>query len=74
MHALTVALGARSYLIHIGAGLLSHAELIATKLPQNKVAIITNTTVAPLYLGPLSRALEARGVGVVTVLLPDGEV
>lgn len=73
MHTLTVALGARSYPIHIGAGLLSNAELITARLPQNKVAIITNTTLAPLYLGPLSRALESRGVGVVTVLLPDGE-
>ena len=73
MQTLTVALAERSYPIHIGAGLLSRAELIAARLPQNKVAIITNTTLAPLYLGPLSRALEARGVGVMTVLLPDGE-
>jgi len=73
MQTLTVALADRSYPIHIGAGLLSHAELIAARLPQNKVAIITNTTLAPLYLGPLSRALEARGIGVMTVLLPDGE-
>ncbi|OGA55261.1 MAG: 3-dehydroquinate synthase [Betaproteobacteria bacterium RIFCSPLOWO2_12_FULL_62_58] len=73
MQTLTVALADRSYPIHIGAGLLSRAELIAARLPQNKVAIITNTTLAPLYLEPLSRALEARGVGVMTVLLPDGE-
>lgn len=73
MQTLTVALADRSYPIHIGAGLLSRADLIAARLPQNKVAIITDTTVAPLYLGPLSRALEARGVGVMTVLLPDGE-
>lgn len=73
MQTLTVALADRSYPIHIGAGLLSRAELITARLPQNKVAIITNTTLAPLYLGPLSRALEARGVGVMTVLLPDGE-
>ena len=73
MQTLTVALADRSYPIYIGAGLLSRAELIAAKLPQNKVAIITNTTVGPLYLEPLSRALEARGVSVTTVLLPDGE-
>ena len=69
----TVALGARSYPIHIGAGLLARAELITAKLPQNKIAIVTNTTLAPLYLGPLRRALETRGVSVLTVLLPDGE-
>jgi 3-dehydroquinate synthase len=73
MFTVTVALGVRSYPIHIGAGLLAHAELITTTLPQNKVAIVTNTTLAPLYLEPLSRALEARGVNVVPVLLPDGE-
>ena len=73
MHSLTVSLGARSYPIHIGAGLLSNAELITAGLPQSKVAIITNTTVAPLYLGLLSRAFDTLGVGVVTVLLPDGE-
>jgi 3-dehydroquinate synthase len=72
-YTLTVALGARSYPIYIGAGLLSHAELITTTLPQNKVAIITNTTIAPHYLGPLCRAFEARGISVATVMLPDGE-
>lgn len=73
MNTVSVALGRRSYAIHIGAGLLARAELITTKLPQNKVVIITNTTIAPLYLEPLSGALAARGVSVVSVLLPDGE-
>jgi 3-dehydroquinate synthase len=73
MQTLDVALGERSYPIHIGAGLLARAELIAERLPKNKAAIITNTTVAPLYLAPLQRALEARGVEVVPITLPDGE-
>lgn len=73
METLTVALGKRSYPIHIGAGLLARAELIAARLPQKMVAIVTNTTVAPLYLSPLQRALEAHGVTVVAVSLPDGE-
>jgi len=46
--------------------------LIAPKLPQNKTAIVTNTTVAPLYLAPLSDALAARGIGSVSIVLPDG--
>lgn len=73
MQTLTVALGDRSYPIHIGANLLSRLQLITAKLPQNKVAIITNSTLEPLYLTPLSRALEAVGVSVVNVILPDGE-
>lgn len=73
MQTLNVDLGERSYPIHIGAGLLARAELIAERLPKKKVAIITNVTVAPLYLAPLKRALEARGVEVVPITLPDGE-
>jgi 3-dehydroquinate synthase len=73
MLTLNVPLGSRSYPIHIGAGLLSRAELIAEKLPQKRAVIITNTTIAPLYLAPLQRALEGRGVGVVPITLPDGE-
>ena len=44
MQTLTVALGARSYPIHIGAGLLDHAELIVERLPQKKAVIVTNAT------------------------------
>jgi 3-dehydroquinate synthase len=73
MQTLNVQLGDRSYPIHIGAGLLAHAELITKLLRKKKVAIVTNTTVAPIYLEALRRALEARGVDVVPILLPDGE-
>ena len=73
MQTLNVALAERSYPIHIGAGLLARPELIVEKLPQKKAVIVTNTTIAPLYLAPFQRALEARGVSVVAVILPDGE-
>ncbi len=73
MQTLTMELGDRSYPIYIGAGLLARAELIVERLHKKKVAIITNATVAPLYLAPLQRALEARGVEVVPITLPDGE-
>jgi 3-dehydroquinate synthase len=73
MQILKVALGRRSYPIYIGAGLLGRGELIAEKLPQQRAAIISNSTIAPLYLASLQRALEARGVTVVPVILPDGE-
>lgn len=73
MQTLTVALGERSYPIHIGGALLAKPGLITERLAQDKVAIVTNATVAPLYLAPLTRVLEGCGVGVVPVVLPDGE-
>ena len=73
MQTLTVDLGDRSYPIHIGAGLLDRAELIVPHLAQKRVAIVTNTTVAPLYLERLSATLAAAGVAVHPVVLPDGE-
>jgi len=73
MQTLKVELGDRSYPIYIGAGLLARSELLFDKLRQKKVAIITNATIAPRYLAPLRGALEARGVAVVPIILPDGE-
>ena len=73
MQTLNVALDSRSYPIYIGAGLLARPELIVERLPQRKVAIVTNSTIAPLYLAALQHALEALGVSVVSVTLPDGE-
>jgi 3-dehydroquinate synthase len=68
-----VALGSRSYPIHIGRGLLGQAELIRAHLPQPRVAIVTNEIVAPLYLAALQAALEHAGVAVLAITLPDGE-
>jgi 3-dehydroquinate synthase len=73
MQTLTVDLGDRSYPIRIGAGLLGRAELILPHLAQKRVMIVTNTTVAPLYLAQLTATLEAAGVTVAQVVLPDGE-
>jgi len=73
MQTLSVELGSRSYPIYIGAGLLARPELIVERLPQKTAAIVTNTTVAPLYLAALRRALERCSVGVVSITLPDGE-
>ncbi|MCC6610399.1 MAG: 3-dehydroquinate synthase [Burkholderiales bacterium] len=73
MQTVRVALADRSYGIHIGAGLLARSELIAAVLPQPRVAVVSNTTVAPLYLDALSASLARSGVGVVPIVLPDGE-
>ncbi|MDD5364260.1 MAG: 3-dehydroquinate synthase [Gallionellaceae bacterium] len=73
MQTLTVDLGDRSYPIHIGAGLLDRADLILPHLQQKRVAIVTNTTVGPLYLDRLTRTLTGAGVEVLPIVLPDGE-
>ncbi|HQR50897.1 MAG TPA: 3-dehydroquinate synthase [Methylophilaceae bacterium] len=73
MQTLTVDLGERSYPIHIGQHLLTRAELILPHLKRKQAAIITNTTVAPLYLEQLAAPLITQGVAVLPIILPDGE-
>jgi 3-dehydroquinate synthase len=73
MQTLRVELGERAYAIHIGERLLSSAELILAQLDLPRVAIVTNTTVAALYLQQLADALLARGVDVTSIVLEDGE-
>ena len=63
----------RSYPIHIGHGILQQVDLIVSCLPQKRVAIVSNTTIAPLYLDNLRTALEKQGVISVSIILPDGE-
>jgi 3-dehydroquinate synthetase len=73
MRTLTVGLGDRSYPILIGAGLLTQAELIARHMPQKRAALVTNETVAPLYLPPFRRCWRARRLEFVPIVVPDGE-
>ncbi len=73
MQTLTVGLAERSYPIHIGAGVLGNADLLLPHLPHRRAAVVTNTTVAPLYLGVLQGLLGAHGVEVIPIVLPDGE-
>ena len=71
MQELKIDLGARSYPIYIGDGLLSRSDLFGRHIGSGALAIVTNTTVAPLYLETLKQALPARRV--LDVVLPDGE-
>lgn len=73
MQTLNVALGERAYPIHIGSGLLSRPELILPHLKAPQVAIVTNTTVGPLYLARVQDLLEQNKIKVVPIVLPDGE-
>lgn len=71
MKTLHVALGERSYPIYIGEQLLSEPELFAAHIKGKEVLIVTNETVAPLYLDDVKTALSAYRLE--TVILPDGE-
>lgn len=62
-----------AYEIHIQAGLLDDVRPLLAVMPQKRVAIVTNETVAPLYLSRLKTALLAHGVRSIDVILPDGE-
>ena len=74
MEQLTVALGARSYPIHIGRGLLDQAgAYLAPVLGQCAVAIVTDDNVAPLYLQRVESSLEAAGFRAASIVLPHGE-
>lgn len=70
---LQVELGDRSYPISIGQSLLSHPDLIARHVKGKHAAIVTNTTVGPLYLDKVKAALAGAGKQVTSIVLPDGE-
>jgi 3-dehydroquinate synthase len=69
VETIIVALGERSYPIHIGRGLLADRSLYGRRARQ--ILIVTNDVVAPLYLDTVVRALDDRDVR--TLVLPDGE-
>ena len=71
MKTLEVALGERAYPIYIGRGLLGRAELVYPHVAGRRVMIVTNTTIAPLYLAQ-ARALFGA-FDCVSAILPDGE-
>ena len=75
VESLTVSLGERSYPIFVGdVGFSDPAKLaegLAPYLKGNQVAIITNETIAPLYLQQVQSALGNRQVDVFQ--MPDGE-
>ncbi|GAB6035125.1 3-dehydroquinate synthase [Galenea microaerophila] len=71
MKKLIVDLGERAYPIFIGEGLIDQADLVRPYVKGTQVLIVTNTTVAPLYLERAKKAFA--DFDVQTVILPDGE-
>ncbi|DBA95194.1 TPA: hypothetical protein ACH3X3_013097 [Trebouxia sp. C0006] len=74
MQTVEVSLGDRSYPIYIGQGLLDRSDLLQQHVLGKKVLIVTNETVAPLYLDRCINALSSGGRHeILVVTLPDGE-
>ncbi|MBN2810082.1 MAG: 3-dehydroquinate synthase [Deltaproteobacteria bacterium] len=74
-HKLTVALESRSYSIHIGSGLIKAGgdSLLLPRLRGHHGVVVTNTTIAPLYLRQVQEWLAAAGYESTAIILPDGE-
>jgi 3-dehydroquinate synthase len=69
---LIVELGDRSYPIYIGEGLHADAAYYRQHVRGRQVMVVSNETVAPLYLEQTLAALQCFDVS--QVILPDGEV
>ena len=72
MREIIVELGARSYPIYIGSNLLGIEDLISSKISSKQVLVVTNVTVAPLYLERVLSLLKENH-HVEVIILPDGE-
>jgi 3-dehydroquinate synthase len=73
MQTLKVSLAERSYPIHIGADILTRSDLLLPHLKQKKAVVVTNVTVAPLYLDCLMETLANIDVSALPIILQDGE-
>ncbi|MGL4959209.1 MAG: 3-dehydroquinate synthase, partial [Plesiomonas sp.] len=73
MERITVELAERSYPITIQAGLLTHPASFHPLSSGDKVMVVTNETLAPLYLSCVTATLKTLGCQVDTLILADGE-
>jgi len=71
MITLNVDLADRSYPIYIGEDLLGNEDLLLQHIPGKNVLVVSNETVAPLYLDKTLAMLASKQVE--TCILPDGE-
>ena len=72
-HTLDVDLGERSYPIYVGSQLLGEVDQLRPHLHGSSALVVTNETVAPLYLDAVAAALDGLGMRCDQVILPDGE-
>jgi len=70
-NVMQVELGDRSYPIYMGAGYLDNANLLTKHIKSKQVVVVTNETIAPLYLDRVAKHLQNYQLEVI--ILPDGE-
>ena len=73
MERITVNLAERSYPISIGAGLFDDPAYLSFLSDKQKVVVISNVTVAPLYADKILSLLDQVGCQTSLLELPDGE-
>lgn len=73
MNILNVDTPSKQYPIYIGENVLNDLPNLLSKHIGKKVAIITNETIAPLYLTRVQTALEQLNIEHFAIVLPDGE-
>ncbi|CAQ82164.1 MULTISPECIES: 3-dehydroquinate synthase [Photorhabdus] len=73
MEKIIVTLGERSYPITIAKGLFDDPSAFAPLKAGQQVMLVTNQTLAPLYLAKVKATLQQAGVRVDEIILPDGE-
>jgi 3-dehydroquinate synthase len=71
MQTVNIDLAERSYSVYIGSGILGNSHPAFEIAPGSTVLIVSNETIAPLYLDALVRSLA--GANVHSLILPDGE-
>jgi 3-dehydroquinate synthase len=72
-HTLNVELGDRSYPIFIGSNLLHQPELLCRYIKGSTALIVSNTTIAPLYLEQIKINIDSQNIQHDSVILKDGE-
>jgi len=73
MPTLKVDLGVRSYPIYIESGLFTQAEFPTKEITTKRTVIVSNDTIAPLYLKTIETALLSNGYAVDSIIIADGE-
>ena len=73
MRTLTVALGERSYPIHIGEGILTRCGELLPPQASRRAIVVTNPIVEAFHLGILQKALSGAGIRHEAIVVPDGE-
>jgi 3-dehydroquinate synthase len=72
-HVLEVALGERSYPIHIGRSIAGDPALYAPHVTGRGAVVVTSETVAHLHADKVEEALRRAGANTLRIVLPDGE-